>query len=104
MAIAQWTGIDGETKAELVKFYSRRPARPLRAFYRQPDETSMELPFRNMQIAWFEGVNLSQAAGRPEPQRFEVFSFSTAMGLIWRLGCFLARCLDFKLLGFHRSA
>ena len=67
-----------------MRFYSHKPARPLRAFYRQPDMHTRELPFAEMQIAWFEMTNVSQSAERIEPASFLDFSFSTAMGLVWR--------------------
>ncbi|CAE7225068.1 Mpped1 [Symbiodinium sp. CCMP2456] len=84
IALVRWTGRDGAQRTELVRFYSHKPARPLRAFYRQPDIHTRELPFAEMQIAWFEMTNVSQSAERIEPKSFVDFSFSTAMGVVWR--------------------
>ena len=75
--------ISGAEMTELIRFHTHRPARPLRSFYKQPDMRTGELPFKDMQIAWLESVNMSQAPERREPT-FESFSFSTAMGLVWR--------------------
>ncbi|CAE7564710.1 MPPED1 [Symbiodinium natans] len=83
VALVRWTGISGAEMTELIRFHTHRPARPLRSFYKQPDMRTGELPFKDMQIAWLESVNMSQAPERREPT-FESFSFSTAMGLVWR--------------------